>query len=719
MPVDRIHRSGALLGCLALVVALALAPSATAQAPQRDVTRAGHLPQLIPQPVHETAGRGHFTLTRHTRIVAAGVAAAVGRDLARALRPATGYPLQVVPGHARRGDIRVRLDPSAGIAADRFGEGYRLAVTPRGVVLRAVKAHGLFDGIETLRQLLPPWIASRTRRPGPWTISSTHIIDFPRYGYRGFMLDIARHFEPPAVVKRLIGEAAQYKFNVFHLHLSDDQGFRLVIHGFPRLSRIGGRGSVGTQGRTKDPGGFWTQAQYRSVVAYAAARFMTVVPEVDTPGHNNAIIMSEYRDTANPRLNGHPRDINCGKKHPPKWNYTGDVGYSALCPASKNTWTLLRAIIGQLTKLSPGPYYDLGGDEVPTTVLSHSRYAALVNKESGIVAGDGKTVMGWADISSAGTKPPKGSVAEYWNPAAGSADGTESATDAVAKGMQVVMAPANHTYLDQRYRAHVPTDLGQTWACAHGCDVDQFYNWDPAHYVNGVSGHDVIGVEGALWTETLRTPSVAEYMVVPRLLALAEVAWSPRVRRAAHSRAYAHFLTRLAGEGPRLQAAGINFYPTPEVPWHLALAPGSPHQTATGQRVSGVIAALSAPARRPSAVHATVRWGDGATSTAKVRGAGPGKDRVNGLYRIRAGHTYPGAVPPAVTVRVTSPGMAARSVRVPLRHQTGTDKSLIWSRPLRSSQVASGPQRPRKGSGIHETSRDRRSQRCRFWRQSH
>ena len=296
------NRSGALLGCLALAASLALAPSATAQAHQRDVTRAAHPPQLIPKPVHETAGRGHFTLTRHTRIVATGAAAAIGRDLARAFRPATGYPLARAqrprPGAVTSGCGWPDRPPSRGIASVRdTGSPSR----HMGSCCARRTAHGLFNGIETIRQLLPPWIASHTHRPGPWTISSTHIIDFPRYGYRGFMLDIARHYQPPAVVKRLIDEAAQYKFNVFHLHLSDDQGFRLVMHGFPRLTKIGGRGSVGTKGRTKDPGGFWTQAQYRSVVAYAAARFMTVVPEVDTPGHNNAIIMSEYRT---PRIRG-------------------------------------------------------------------------------------------------------------------------------------------------------------------------------------------------------------------------------------------------------------------------------------------------------------------------------------------------------------------------------------------------------------------------------
>lgn len=452
---------------------------------------------------------------------------------------------------------------------------------------------------------------------------------------------------------------------MFHLHLSDDQGFRLVIHGFPRLTRIGAQGAVGTDGRTMDPGGHWTQAQYRSVVAFAARRFITVVPEVDSPGHNNAIIMSEYNDTSNPRLNNHPQDINCSTNNPPQWNYTGDVGYSAMCPESRNTWTILRAIIDQLTSLTPGPYYDLGGDEVPTTTLSQARYAALVNKESRIVTGDGKKVMGWAELSSPGTNPPPGSIAEYWNPATGSQSGTESATDAVAKGMQVVMAPANHAYLDQKYAPGVPTNLGLTWACPNGCDVDQFYNWDPATYVDGVTDNDVIGVEGALWAETLRTLSEDEYMVFPRLLALSEIAWSPQVSRAAGSPAYRNFLTRLAAQGARLQAAGVNFYPTPEVPWSLRVAPADPAMVGR-HRVSGDLATLSAPGVAPEAVAATVVWGDGATSAGRVAGAGPASNRVNGLYEIWASHRYASAPPRTITVRVSAPGMAPVSVAVPL-----------------------------------------------------
>jgi hexosaminidase len=557
---------------VAAATASGLAVPAIATAPTHHSRNAtARSSDVIPKPVSQAAGHGRYTLTPHARIVAGPGATAVANQLADDLRPATGYSLPVVTASGRYEarhdrDISLQLDRSAAVPGDRFGEGYRLQVSPHGIVARAATAHGLFNAVQTIRQMLPASIASSTRRRGPWIMRATSIVDYPRYQYRGFMLDIARHYESPAATERLIDEATQYKINVFHLHLSDDQGFRLVINGFPRLTSIGGQGSVGTDGRTMDPGGFWTQDQYRQVVAYAAERFVTVVPEVDTPGHNNAIIMSEYGDTGNPLLSD-PHSINCSVHNPPQWNYTGDVGISALCPESSDTWTILGAIIDQLTALSPGPYYDLGGDEVPTSVLSQNRYAALVTKEAGIVAAHNKTPMGWADISSAGTKLPPGSVAEYWNPAKDSESGTETATDAVAKGMKIVMAPANHAYLDQRYAPNRPPNLGQTWACEKGCDVDQFYNWDPATYVNGVTDKDVIGLEGALWSETLRTRSEDEYMVFPRLLALAEIGWSPRTERTATSPAYQDFLRRLGTEGPRFKAAGINFYPSPEVPW--------------------------------------------------------------------------------------------------------------------------------------------------------
>jgi hexosaminidase len=668
-----------LLGSAALVIVVPLtvfAVTATA-APARPAISAASTLDIVPKPVSVKTGHGRFALTRRTRIVAApgakaGAELAVAGDLAAYLRPATGYPLPTVTGAAYRGDIVLEIGDPGTLKARNQAEGYQLDTTPSGAKIEAPAVHGLYNGIQTFRQLLPAWIGSRTVVPGPWTTPVVTITDYPRYPYRGLLLDIARHYEPVSAVKKLIGQIAAYKVDVLHLHLSDDQGFRLAINGFPRLTAVGSRGSVGTDGRPVDHGGFWTQAQYKAIVADAAAHFITVVPEVDSPGHNNAIIMSEYNDTSNPRLPVNPHSINCGKNNPPRWDYTEDVGYSALCPGSRDTWAIMTAIIGQLTALTPGPYYDLGGDEVPASLLTAPKYAAFVNKEAGIVTGHGKTVMGWADIAGKGTRPPAGSVAEYWQPAGGTSPGSETGREAVAKHMKIVMAPANHTYLDQKYlvsaRSSVPPSLGMNWACPRGCDVSSAYNWNPGGFVSGVTDRNVIGVEGAMWGETVATMTNADYMVFPRLLALAEVAWSLPAQRTAASPAYHNFLHRLAAQGARLQAAGVNFYPSTEVPWPLNVL-GTTATTDSHGRVDGPVATLSAPGFPTSTltmcdsslgIGCTIKWGDGSTTTGDVTGTNATGTRVNSLYAISGEHTYarPGTYHGVVIVSAGNVGPA-------------------------------------------------------------
>ena len=640
------------------VVAAAAASLVALPAPPGASAAPAGPPQVVPKPVSMTVGTGDFTVTRQTHLVAKPGSAArdVAADLADYLRPATGYPLPVVSGPGRDADIRLRLGDVGELSPSQGAEGYVLDVGPDGVLLTAETAHGLFNGVQTIRQLLPAWIESATAVRGPWTIPAVHIVDYPRYDYRGFMLDIARHFQTPETVMRLIDEVSAYKVNTLHLHVSDDQGFRIVIDGFPNLTAIGSQGSVGTDGRTMDPGGFWTQQDYQDVVAYAAAHFMTVMPEVDSPGHNNAIIMSEYGDTANPLLDGHPQDINCSRNNPPQWNYTGAVGYSAMCPESRNSLTIYDAIISQLSAMSTSPYYHLGGDEVPATTLSQDRYAAFMNAEMPLVNAQGKTVMGWAELAGAGTNPPAGSVAQYWNTASGTSSGTVTAHEAVAKGMKIVMSPANHAYLDQKYLAgrngNVPPTIGLSWACSRGCDVDQFYNWDPGTYVTGVTDEDVIGVEGATWGETTRNISEIQYLVFPRVIALAEVGWTPQA-----GRTYADFLPRLAAQGPRLTLAGTNFYPTPMVSWRLDLA-ASPDLSTHAGTVDGTLASLSAPGVPASSLTVTVDWGDGTTSPAGVSGTPATTSTVNGLYTVAASHTYAGHGAYDVTITASAPGTA-------------------------------------------------------------
>jgi hexosaminidase len=275
--------------------------------------------------------------------------------------------------------------------------------------------------------------------------------------------------------------------------------------------------------------------------------------------------------------------------------------------------------------------------------------------------------MGWADIAGAGTQFAPGSIAEYWNPASGSQPGTETGTEAVAKGMKVVMAPANHTYLDQKYafgpNVNIPATLGLHWACNTGCDVDQTYNWDPGSYVTGVTDQNVIGVEGAMWGETVVNSSNIEYMVFPRLTAVAELGWSPKVDRSGTSSpAYQDFVTRLAAQGARWQAASQNFYPTPEVSWSLALAAGSPD--VAGNEVSGNLATLAAPGYSTGNVTATIDWGDGTTTPGILSGTAATDTTVNSLYSVVSHHTYAHHGSHDVTVTASATGAASVTVHV-------------------------------------------------------
>jgi len=508
---------------------------------------------VVPAPVAVAESRGtEFTLARSTRILVpsgSSEAARIGTYLAGLLRPSTGYPLPVekASGTGGRDVISIELAGAAQPGHDRPGaarpgaeggdrghdavEGYELNVTGGAVTLRASRPEGLFRGVQTLRQLLPASIESTATRPGPWRIPGGRVIDRPRFAWRGAALDVARHFFTVREVQRYIDLISLYKLNVLHLHLTDDQGWRIAVESWPRLATHGGSTAVGG-GR----GGFYSRQEYWEIVRYAQDRYVTVVPEIDVPGHTTAALAS------------YP-ELSCDGRAPAL--YTGvDVGFSSLCLDNAATYQFLDDVIGEVAALTPGPYIHIGGDEVRT--VGDDRYAAFVERVQRIVQAHGKRSVGWQETAKARLLPT--SVVQYWDERCAAAD----VRRAVRRGTKLLLSPASRVYLDMKYDGH--TRLGTEWA-GH-VEVRDAYEWDPATLLDGVGVQDVLGVEAPLWSETVRSVADVEHMAFPRLAGVAEVAWSP-----AAGRQWDCYRQRLAAQGPRWSAMAVNYYRSPQVPW--------------------------------------------------------------------------------------------------------------------------------------------------------
>jgi hexosaminidase len=486
---------------------------------------------IVPVPVSVEAAEGTwFTLGEATRIrTPSGEAARVGEDLAASLRPATGYPLPVATGGEPVGGDVISLELAAG---GRLGdEGYELEVTQEAVTLRANRPAGLFWGAQTLRQLLPASIDSPSHQPGPWRIPGGRILDQPRFAWRGALLDVARHFFTVEDVKRYLDLIALYKLNVLHLHLTDHQGWRIAIRSWPKLTTVGGRTEVGG-----GQGGFYTQQEFAEIVRYAKDRQVTVVPEIDVPGHSNAALASYG-------------ELNCDGR--PKKPYTGtDIFPSALCVDKPVTYRFLEEVFGELAAMTPGPYLHIGGDEA---ILSKGQYARFIERAQQIVRGHGKRVIGWQEVTAA--KLPPDTMAQYWGGPFAQPDVIRAAA---RQGTKLVLSPASKASLDMKYDER--TELGMFWAGY--VEVRDAYEWEPTTVLEGVGENEVLGVEAGVWTETLDTFDKVEFMAFPRLPGLAEVAWSP-----AGTRNWDSFRRRLASHGSRWSAMGVNYYRSPQVPW--------------------------------------------------------------------------------------------------------------------------------------------------------
>ena len=515
---------------LAIAPCVLIIPLLTTLAAQ-NVTPAD--PTLIPLPrtVEPRSGEG-FTVGPTTVIYAQESSAdadRIGRYLASVIGIAAGpQPPSVAPLVAGAPPAGILLRLSDAIADP---EGYELVVDKGSVTIAGGGPAGLFYGVQTLRQLLPSFVeyeAVRADDKRPLRAPAVRIVDAPRFAWRGAMLDVARHFFSVEEVERYIDLIALYKINRLHLHLADDQGWRIEIKSWPNLAKHGGSTEVGG-----GPGGYYTQDQYAQLVAYARERFIDIVPEIDMPGHTNAALAS------------YP-ELNCDGK--PRPLYTGiEVGFSALCVDKEVTYRFIDDVVREIAALTPSPYFHIGGDEVKT--LTPEQYVAFIDRVQKIVHSHRKRVIGWDEIAPASLAP--GTIVQHWRP-------DSSPAGAVAKGAKILMSVANRSYLDMKYDQQTP--IGLNWAAY--IEVRDAYEWDPADVAPGIGEAALAGVEAPIWSETLGNMRDVEFMAFPRLLALAEVAWTRE-----DARRWEGFRDRLAAHGPRLTALGVNFYRSPAVPW--------------------------------------------------------------------------------------------------------------------------------------------------------
>lgn len=488
-----------------------------------------------------------FRFVTGTRILANDGARRIGAVLALELRDILGN--EVVVGTPTDGGDS-GADISLTVLGDGDGEGdgngyesYTLDVSHRGVSIEAATAAGLYRATRSLLQLLPP------RSAGAF-IPAVRVVDTPRFAYRGVMLDVARHFFSVEDVLRLIDSLAMVKINTLHLHLTDDQAWRIHIDSWPELTGIGASTSVGGAG-----GGFYTKNDYRRIVEYATERFITIVPEIDLPGHTNAAL-SSY-----PELN--PDGVVPSA-------YEGiDVGFSSLSAAPDQreaTDRFLTDVLSEVAEITPGPWLHIGGDESLST--SAGDYLDLIQRITATAAATGKTIIGWHEIGTSSVLPA-GTIAQYWGFLEPQGDAARHTISVVEQGGQVVMSPADVAYLDIQHVGNPTTpggyDLGLDWANGP-TSLEAAYSWEPTAIVAGIDEAHILGVEAPIWTETAKTIADVEFLAFPRVAAIAEIGWSPKP--GVDGRDYTEFAERIAILGAWWDATGTEYFAAPGVPWH-------------------------------------------------------------------------------------------------------------------------------------------------------
>ena len=514
---------------------------------------------IVPRPVQldMAPGGGRFTITRRTPIVVSAETDSLGQFLSRMLAPAFGFRLRVVRDSAPANSRPIVLAIDDQLRQLLGAEGYELDVTPASIQIRAAALAGVFYGTQSLRQLLPPRAFSRSTVSGvSWTVPALEILDYPRFSWRGSHLDVGRHFMPVTFVKKFIDLLAAHKLNRFHWHLTEDQGWRLEIKRYPRLTSVGAWRRQTIIGRPrgdstrwrfdkKRHGGFYTQDQVRDVVKYAAERFITVVPEIEMPGHAQAAI------SAYPELGVTGEQI-------PVWTRWG-VARNIL-NAEDSTVRFMQNVLEEVLELFPSEFIHIGGDEAPkdfwaTSPRIQQRIRELglfgeaqlqswfIHQMDAFLTSKGRRLIGWDEILEGGLAP--GAAVMSWR-------GYRGGIAAAKEGHDVVMSPTTYTYFD-----FYPTRNNRREPLAIGgfLPLDSVYVFEPVpRDLSPEEARHVLGAQSQLWTEYMPTSRQVEYMAFPRLGALAEVVWTPVERKD-----LTDFKLRLPSYLSRLGSYGVNY----------------------------------------------------------------------------------------------------------------------------------------------------------------
>ena len=510
---------------------------------------------IIPAPVSLVPLDGNFTFSDKSEIILNELNSEtkLAADfLAQLIKNPTGFSISIKQGNIEKPQsVFMSLDSSA---ANK--EGYIMKITPGIITIKAKTAVGLFYAVQTLRQLLPVEVEKEKKVEGiVLSVPACEIMDEPQFKYRGMHLDVGRHFFPVASIKRYIDMIALHKMNTFHWHLTEDQGWRIEIKKYPKLTTIGGfrkETIVGT-GSERPPvfdgkpyGGFYTQKEIKDIVAYAKSRFVTIIPEIEMPGHSLAAL------TAYPELSCTGGPFEVGRR----WGVYSDV----YCAGKESTFKFLEDVLTEVIDLFPGTFIHIGGDECPKDRWQKCPDCQRRIKEEGLkdekelqsyfirriekfLISKNRKLIGWDEILEGGLAPE--ATVMSWR-------GTEGGIEAAKQNHYVIMAPYNDVYL-YIYQCD-PKD--QPLAAGGYLPLEKVYAFNPVPpELNEDERKYILGLEGCLWSEFVDNPNLLEYMVYPRMFAIAETGWTP-----ASKKDFNGFLSRIEIAKKRYDAIGINYF---------------------------------------------------------------------------------------------------------------------------------------------------------------